>query len=364
MNTVLTVAGVYHGNETASWTEDREAKVQELLLNMDKFGVVEVVDRPSPQSVLSNRWLQKQRLDGSYKMRVVARGFGQTVRPKVDFNAGAPKLTTLRGLLNVVAIHRNPAVAFGDCYNAFHQPPMLSDLEPVYAEQALEAKVDPSRVWLCRTAFQGPKISSQASTRNINDMGFDQLVSDPSAYVAKRAKRHLDSILERWMTRSAPHQRSISCVTLGSLQYACEDCGGVAQPRRYSELRGLGISKTGRGFEERNSTELVDSLLSFFSAGELETSRHSRTALQRWSSRLPLRSKENDSSTFRTAVGKLIFMAPWRADIAFRHPKVVHTSAQSYNREQTRSETVASMSQEHTKTLVFVWSHTCHCKKE
>ena len=117
------------------------------------------------------------------------------------------------------ATHGNP-VAFGDCYNAFHQSPMLSDSAPVYVEQVLAAKVDPSKVWLCRTAFQGLKISHQAwgilSTKNINDMGFDQLISDPSAYVAKRAQRHLDSILDRWMTRSAPHQRSISCVTLGT----------------------------------------------------------------------------------------------------------------------------------------------------
>ena len=41
------------------------AKVSELL-NMDKFGVVEVVDRPQSQQVLSTRLVSKQRLDGSY----------------------------------------------------------------------------------------------------------------------------------------------------------------------------------------------------------------------------------------------------------------------------------------------------------
>ena len=152
-------------------------------------------------------------------MRVVARGFGRTVSPEADFYAGAPKLATLRGFLNVAATHGNP-VAFGGCVNALHQSPMLSDSEPVYVEQVLAAKMDPSKVWLCSTAFQGLKISPQArgilSTKNTNDMGFDQLVSDPSANVAKRAQRHLDSILDRWMTRSAPHQRSISCVTLGT----------------------------------------------------------------------------------------------------------------------------------------------------
>ena len=47
VNTVLMIAGVYNGTEIASWTEDQQAqdaaKLQELL-NMYKFGTVEVVD--------------------------------------------------------------------------------------------------------------------------------------------------------------------------------------------------------------------------------------------------------------------------------------------------------------------------------
>ena len=49
------------------------AKVNEFI-NMDTFGVVEVVDRPQSQQVLSTRWVSKQRLDGSHKVRHVARG--------------------------------------------------------------------------------------------------------------------------------------------------------------------------------------------------------------------------------------------------------------------------------------------------
>ena len=52
---------------------------------MDKSGVVEVVDRPRSQQVLSTRWVPKQRLDGSNKMRTVARAFEQTVSPDAEF---------------------------------------------------------------------------------------------------------------------------------------------------------------------------------------------------------------------------------------------------------------------------------------
>ena len=47
MNTVLTIAGAHSGNEIATLMDDQNAlhtaKVNELL-NMDKFGVVELVD--------------------------------------------------------------------------------------------------------------------------------------------------------------------------------------------------------------------------------------------------------------------------------------------------------------------------------
>ena len=169
---------------------------------MDKFGVVEVVDRPQSQQVLSTRWASKQKRDGSNRVRLVARGFEQTDSSETDFYAGAPKLTTLRALLTIAAIHGNP-VTFGDCHSASHQSQMPSDSEPVCVEPAPEAQLDSSKVWLCKKAFQGLKISPQAwrihSTQKINDMSCNQLISDPSTHVKKRAQQSEDSILLRHM---------------------------------------------------------------------------------------------------------------------------------------------------------------------
>ena len=95
---VLTMAGVYNGNENRildTRSESTHTARQKELLNMYKFGVVEVDDRPHSQQVLSTRWVQKQLLDGSYNMRIVARGFEQVVSLDADVYAGAPKFTTL-----------------------------------------------------------------------------------------------------------------------------------------------------------------------------------------------------------------------------------------------------------------------------
>ena len=84
----------------------------------------------------------------------------QSVRTQI-LHAGTPKLTTLRRLLTLAAIHGSP-VAVGDSQSAFHQSPMPSDSEPVYVEHVLEANVPHSKVWLCKKAFQGLNISPQA----------------------------------------------------------------------------------------------------------------------------------------------------------------------------------------------------------
>ena len=56
VNTLLTIVGACNGNEIAALTDDQNAlhtaKGNELL-NMDKSGVVEVVDRPQSQQILS-----------------------------------------------------------------------------------------------------------------------------------------------------------------------------------------------------------------------------------------------------------------------------------------------------------------------
>ena len=88
VNTVLAIAGGDSRIEISTLTDDQKAlhtaKVNELL-NMDKCGVVEVVDRPQSQQFISTRWVSKQRLDGSYEVRLLARGCEQTVSSDTDF---------------------------------------------------------------------------------------------------------------------------------------------------------------------------------------------------------------------------------------------------------------------------------------
>ena len=154
---MLAIAGADSRIEISTLTDDQNAlhtaKVNELR-NMDKIWCGGCGRQtPQWQQVLLTRWVSKQRLDGSYKVRLVAQEFEQTVSSDTDFYAGTPKLTTLRALLTITAVHGNP-VAFGDCHSAVHQP-MPSESDPVYVEPAPEEQLD-------KKAYQGLKISPKA----------------------------------------------------------------------------------------------------------------------------------------------------------------------------------------------------------
>ena len=83
---------------------------------------------------------------------------------------------------------------------------------------------------------------------------------------------------------------------------------------------GLAITKTSKGFEVENSTDLVQSLLNLYALENLKPTANPdrRSTVMELASATPL--DGHDYSNFCNevaAVGKLIFMAPWRPDVQF-----------------------------------------------
>ena len=89
-----------------------------------------MIDRPQTGQVVSKRCVRRERLDGTCKLRVAARGFAQTVSPNADFYGGTLNLATSRRLLTLACCNLVP---FGDCQFAFHQSPMPNDSKPLHA---------------------------------------------------------------------------------------------------------------------------------------------------------------------------------------------------------------------------------------
>ena len=118
-----------------------------------------------------------------------------------------------------------------------------------------------------------------------------------------------------------------------------------------STFLSLEITKTRKGFEVKNSTAFVESILNLYglknSKPTVDPGR--RSTVMELASATPL--DGHDYSNFRTAVGKLIFMAPLETRHAIHHPTTNHTSPQAHDREQARSETIDTISKKHSTHL-------------
>ena len=191
---------------------------------------------------------------------------------------------------------------------------MPSGSEPVFVEPAPEAQQDSSKKWHCKKAFQGLKISPQAwcihSTQKINDMSYNQCTGP---------EEHLMSDFEHMKT-------SLYLTDVVVLRHEGDTVNFL----------GLEITKTSKGFEVENSTDLVESLLNFL---VLENSQPTaspgrRSTMMELASATPLDGHEY--SNFRTAVGKLIFMAPWRPDMQFAIQQL-STQVLNYTAESKRA---------------------------
>ena len=217
------------------------------------FGVVEVVDRPQSQQVLSTRWVSKQ------KVRLVARGYEQTVSSGTDIHAGPPKLTTLRALLTIAAIHGNP-FAFGDCQSAFHQSPMPSESEPVFVEprtvglfqcMALQESFSRTQDFSPSQVYSQHKENQRHGLQTADIRSFD--VCEETCTILLR---HMDDVVgtgpDEHLMSDFHHMKTSLCLTDVVVQRHEGDT---------VSFFGLEITNTSRGFEVENSADLVESLL-------------------------------------------------------------------------------------------------------
>ena len=138
-------------------------------------------------------------------------------------------------------------------------------------EPAPEAQLDSSKVWLCKKAFRGLKISPQAwrihGTQKINDTSNDQLRSDSSTVVKKCAQRSEDSFLLRDMddvVGTGPEEHLMSDFEHVKTSLYVTDVVVLRHEGDTVNFLGLEITKTSEGFEVKNSTDLVESLLNLY----------------------------------------------------------------------------------------------------
>ena len=98
-------------------------------------------------------------------------------------------------------------------------------------------------------------------------MNYNQLISDPSTYVKKRAQRSDDSILLRHMddvVGTGPEEHLMSDFEHMKTSLHLTDVVVLRHEGDTVNFLGLEITKTRKGFEVKNSSDLVESLLNLY----------------------------------------------------------------------------------------------------
>ena len=98
-------------------------------------------------------------------------------------------------------------------------------------------------------------------------MSYNQLISDPSTYVKERAQRSEDSILLRHMddmVGTGPDEHLMSDFEHMKTSLYLTDVVVLRHEGDTVNFLGLEITKTSKGFEVKNKTDLVEFLLNLY----------------------------------------------------------------------------------------------------
>ena len=185
-------------------------------------------------------------------------------------------------------------------------------------------------------------------------MNFNQLISDLSTCAKKRALRSDDSILLRHMddvVGTGPEEHVMSDFEHMKTSLYWTDVVVLRHEGDTVNFLGLEITKTRKGFEVKNSTDLAESLLNLYglqnskplvNPGRRYDSDGARVSnFTGWSRLLQLSHSR----------GKTHLHGTLETRHAIRHPTTIHTSSQHHDREQPRSKTVDTISHRHATHL-------------
>lgn len=155
------------------------------LTSMKRNDVWDVVDRPVGESVISSKWDLRQKHDGTFKARLVARGFEQNVSEFEEEELYSPvaKMPTVKTLLSI-ANKRNLHIHQMDVCTAF----LNAELdETVFMEQPPGFNHDKTKVCRLKKAIYGlkkaPKLWNECISEFLKSLGFSQSKYDSCLYM-------------------------------------------------------------------------------------------------------------------------------------------------------------------------------------
>ena len=300
-----------------------EAERRGMMKEMDSmknFGVydeVKVDDCTQEQidGALDCRWVKVWKSEDELRCRVVVRGCFQNVEKSEEDNlfASMPSLVTMR-LLLCMALARNWGITMGDVSTAFLHALMN---EEVVVWPPKEFYLEGKCLWRLKKAMYGlrqaPKLEHFAEVMTTK-LGFRRCKSDPNLYCHESGRLYVLAYVDDLLVVGTDEMRK-SFMSQLSEEVLLKETGQLVPGSEHTFL-GRRLRHNGDSIDVCMSQKYIDTILDLYGMKDAKPVATTGTVtINKTVPDTPLSPEEH--KVYRTAVGKLLWLALVRGDIAY-----------------------------------------------
>ena len=294
-------------------------KEMDSMRNFEVYDEVKVDDCTQEQidGALDCRWVKVWKSEDELRCRVVVRGCFQNVEKSEEDNlfASTPSLVTMR-LLLCVALARNWGITMGDVSTAFLHALMN---EEVFVWPPKEFYPEGDCLWRLKKAMYGlrqaPKLWQEHFAEVMTTkLGFRRCKSDPNLYCHESGRLYVLAYVDDLLVVGTDEMRK-SFMSQVSEEVLLTETGQLVPGSEHTFL-GRRLRHNGDSIDVCMSQKYIDAILELYGMKDAKPVATTGTVtINRTVPDTPLSPEEH--KVYRTAVGKLLWLALVRGDIAY-----------------------------------------------
>ena len=289
-----------------------EAERRGMMKEMDSMRNFEVYDevkvdectQEQIDGALDCRWVKVWKSEDELRCRVVVRGCFQNVEKSEEDNlfASTPSLVTMR-LLLCMALARNWGITMGDVSTAFLHALMN---EEVFVWPPKEFYPEGNCLWRLKKAMYG--------LRQAPKLGFRRCKSDPNLYCHESGRLYVLAYVDDLLVVGTDEMRK-SFMSQLSEEVLLKETGQLVPGSEHTFL-GRRLRHNGDSIDVCMSQKYIDAILELYGMKDAKPVATTGTVtINKTVPDTPLSPDEH--KVYRTAVGKLLWLALVRGDIAY-----------------------------------------------
>ena len=294
-------------------------KEMDSMRNFEVYDEVKVDDCTQEQidCALDCRWVKVWKSEDELRCRVVVRGCFQNVEKSEEDNlfASMPSLVTMR-LLLCMALARNWGITMGDVSTAFLHALMN---EEVFVWPPKEFYPEGNCLWRLKKAMYGlrqaPKLWQEHFAEVMTTkLGFRRCKSDPNLYCHESGRLYVLAYVDDLLVVGTDEMRK-SFMSQLSEEVLLKETGQLVPGSEHTFL-GRRLRHNGDSIDVCMSQKYIDAILELYGMKDAKPVATTGTVtINKTVPDTPLSPEEH--KVYRTAVGKLLWLALVRGDIAY-----------------------------------------------